>query len=141
MFVRRCLLVVLFAGFFVAASKDAEARLFGRRNGGGSATGAHMDYTPTEYSTEKRFYNATMSLQDIAYMRAQWMAHQSSLDHGIDTWTKAPPFPGEVGEGIGSSTGANPKECATCIVGSEVVADASCRSRSGILYRVRFFRW
>ncbi len=141
MFVRCCLLVAISVGSFLAVPDDAEARLFGRRSRGASATGAHMEYVPTSYSTEKRFYNATMSLQDIAYMRAQWMAHQESLDHGIDTWTTAPPYPSEVGEGIGSFGGADPTDCSTCIVGSKVVADASCRSRSGILYRVRFFRW
>jgi hypothetical protein len=127
------------AGCFFAAAQDAEARWF-RRNRGSSATGSHMEYEPTEYSTKKRFYNASMSLQDIALMRAQWMAHNESLDHGIHAYTKAPPYPSEVAEGIGCSTVAEPTDCATCISGSKVVADASCRGRSGLLYRVRFFR-
>jgi hypothetical protein len=141
MFVRCCFFAALLTGLFIVGPEDVEARLFGRRNySSASATGAHMEYVPTTYSTEKRFYNATMSLQDIAYMRAQWMADQESLDHGIHAWTKAPSYPTEVSEGIGSSTVTEPTECATCITGNKVVADASCRSRSGLLYRVRFFR-
>lgn len=140
MFRRYCVIVAVLGGCLFVAPTDSEARRFGRRYRSVSATGAHLEYVPTTYSTEKRYYNASMSLQDIAYMRAQWMAHTGSLDHGIHAWTNAPAYPTEVSEGIGSSTVAEPTNCATCITGSTVVADASCRSRSGMLFRVRFFR-
>ena len=67
---RQITTTVLLAIFVCAATADA--RLLGRRRGG-SATGSGGDYTPTEYSTEKRYtFNGTqLSLQDIAV--ASWV--------------------------------------------------------------------
>ncbi|MCG8587036.1 MAG: hypothetical protein MI757_20210 [Pirellulales bacterium] len=138
MFVRWSFVFAIGLSCLFVSTDDAEARR--RYRYYTTYTGSHLEYVPTKYSTEKRFYNGTMSLQDIAYMRAQWMAHNESLDHGIHYYTTAPPWPAEVSEGIGCGNFENATDCATCVTGSTVVADASCRSKSGVLYRVRFFR-
>jgi hypothetical protein len=87
--------------------------------------------------TEKRFYNNTMSLQDLAEIRAKWMAHYNVMTHSIHSYHKhCPPWPREVTEGIGCG---GPK-CSTCVTGSTVVADAEARGKSGRTFRVRFFK-
>lgn len=136
---KRLLILILVASVLAVFTSDVDARRYRRQRS--SATDSHLTYTPTKYSTEKRYYGGTMSLQDIAMMRARYMAHHDSLDHGIDRWTKAPPFPSSVGEGIGCSSGLpHYTQCQTCIVGSKVVADGHAVSASGTTYRVRFFQ-
>ena len=134
---RQITTTVLLAIFVCAASADA--RLLGRRRGG-SATGSGGDYTPTEYSTEKRYtFNGTqLSLQDIAQMRADAMAGRQTMTHGIHALANVPAAP--VPEGIGVSTADDYTRVSTCICGSTVVADAWCKGRNGLTYRVRFWR-
>lgn len=123
------------------ATTDAHARIFGRRGGGGGNTGAHMEYVETAESTEKLYYEKTMSLQDIAQERANAMAERQTLDHNIHTYVKVKSWTGVgVSEGIGYSAASDPKHVATCICGNRVVADAFCRAANGVIYRVRFFR-
>jgi len=87
--------------------------------------------------TEKRFYAGRYSLQDLAMIRAKWMAHYGVMTHGIHGYHKnCPAWPGEVSEGIGCG---GPK-CSTCVTGSVCVADAEWKSKSGMTYRVRFFK-
>lgn len=120
---------------------DAHARIFGRRGGGGSPTGSHMEYVETAESTDKLYYDNSVSLQDIAQERANAMAQRNSMDHNIHTYVSVRSYAGiGVAEGIGCSTAADPKHVATCICGSRVVADAFCRAANGMIYRVRFFR-
>jgi len=92
----------------------------------------------TKIDNEKRYYNNTLSLQDIAMIRAKWMAHYSTMTHGIHGYHKnCPPYPRGVLEGIGCG---GPK-CGTCTYGSRTcVADAEWKSKGGMTYRVRFFR-
>jgi hypothetical protein len=119
--------------------QTADARRFGGRRG---ATGSHMTYTPTEFSTEKRLFNGKYSLQDIAMMRAKWMAHFGVLSHGIHGYHKDCPDwagHGASGEGIGQSSDPDYKNCPTCIVGSTVVADGWAKADDGTIYRVRLF--
>ena len=102
-----------------------------------------MTYTPTKFSTEKRLYGKRFSLQDVAMLRAKWMAHKQTLDHGIHDYTPDCPTwagHGATGEGIGCSTDSNYKNCSTCIVGNTVVADGWCKAKNGVIYRVRLFR-
>jgi hypothetical protein len=126
--------------------QDADARRNGRRNSYAvsytSSTGAHMTYTPTIFSTRKRLFKGKFSLQDIATMRAQWMAHYEVLSHEIHAYHENCPHwagHGASGEGIGCSSDPNFQNCATCIVGSTVVADGWAKSKTGMIYRVRFF--
>ena len=133
------LLVVMVVTVF---SSDAEARLFGRRRARVVPTGAgyNLNY---QIDTKKVHYNNTMSLQDIAMMRAQWMAHTYNLDHNIHDYTAKCPrwqHPGCSGEGIGMSGHTDYKDCGTCIVGQTVVADGWARAKNGQVYRVRLFR-
>lgn len=133
-------LVVCFITFSYVDEAFARPKLFKRgRIGSGSATGSHMDYIPSEESTAK-IYNG-MSLEDVAQLRANAMAAVEIMTHDIHSYAECPSWEGlGVGEGIGRSTCENPKDCSTCIVGSRVVADAHARGRSGMVYRVRFFR-
>ncbi len=137
----KVLVVALFVmTLFLAITPDVEARLFGRRRGGATGAGYNLTYA---ISTEKTLYGNTMSLQDVAMMRAKWMAHRGYLSHNIHyNIAKCPKWnhPGASGEGIGCSTTANYKDCSTCIVGGVVVADGHARSKSGMVYRVRLFR-
>ncbi len=134
---RQTTTIVLLALFVYADTADA--RLLGRRRGG-SATGSRGEYNPTEYSIEKRyaFNGAQLSLQDIAQMRADAMAKRQTLTHGIHAVANVPTAP--VPEGIGVSAAENYKTVSTCICGSTVVADAWCKGRNGLTYRVRFWR-
>lgn len=132
---------VLFAGVLLCLANVAEAR--GRRSSGGGSTGAGMEYVPTPFSTAKTFYGGTLSLEEIADYRARWMAETETLSHGIDGMVPQCPSwqqPGVGGEGIGCGGGTDYRNIATCIVGSEVIADGHAVSRSGTIYRVRFFR-
>ena len=126
--------LVLVLAVFSLFATDASAR---RRGQSYSYSYSSASLT-NKIDTEKKLYNNTLSLQDIAYIRAAWMAHFESLDHGIHNYHKnCPPWPRECrGEGIGSG---RPK-CGTCVVGSVVVADAEARGKSGRTYRVRFFK-
>jgi hypothetical protein len=92
----------------------------------------------TEIDNEKRYYDNTLSLQDIADLRAQWMAHYGVMTHGIHGYHKnCPPKPAGVLEGIGRGG----EKCGTCTYGSRTcVADAERKSKSGSTFRVRFFR-
>ena len=137
---RQTTAILLLTLFVYAVYADtADARLLGRRRGG-SATGNHGEYSPTEYSTEKRyaFNGVQLSLQDIAQMRADAMAKRQTLTHGIHAVANVPAAP--VAEGIGVSVAKNYKTVSTCICGSTVVADAWCKGRNGSTYRVRFWR-
>jgi hypothetical protein len=142
-FVLICLFTVALLTVF---ADDAEARRRGRRYrvAGYSGTGSHMTYTPTTFSTEKRLYDGTVSLQDVAMMRAKWMAHYGVLSHSIESYHKDCPQwqgHGATGEGIGMSYNGDYKQCATCIVGSVVVADGWCKSKkNGMIYRCRLFK-
>ena len=136
---RLLILVLTLAAIVLSTSSDAGAR----RRGRSSATGSHMTYTPTAFSTEKRLYNGKYSLQDIAMIRAKWMAHYGVLSHSIETYHKdCPPWSGHgaTGEGIGMSMNPDYKTCSTCIAGSVVVADGWAKSKNGMIYRVRLFR-
>ncbi len=130
--------LIAVAMVLVTFSGTAEARR--RQHSYASPTCSHMVYTPTAYSTENRFFNRTLSLQDIAQQRADAMAARNSMTHSIHTFTSAPPWPGEVSEGIGCARTSDPQRCSTCITGSRVVADAWSWSATGMVYRVRFFR-
>ena len=92
----------------------------------------------TEIDDEPRYFDNTLSLQDIAMMRAQWMAHYCVMTHGIHGYNKkCPRHPSGVLEGIGCG---GPK-CGTCTYGSRTcVADAEVVGKNGMTYRVRFFR-
>jgi len=88
---------------------------------------------------EKKFHDNTLSVQDIAFIRAAWMAHFDMLSHSIHYYHKNCPSwqgYGASGEGIGCG---GPK-CSTCVVGSTVIADAEVKSKAGRTYRVRLFR-
>ena len=117
----------------------ADARILGRRRGA-TSTGSHGEYSQTEYSIEKRytFDGRELSLQDIAQLRADAMAHRQVLTHGIHTMANVPAAP--VAEGIGMSSSSDYRRVSTCICGATVIADAWCKSRSGMTYRVRFWR-
>lgn len=80
------------------------------------------------------------NLQAIAQRRADAMAAHNSLDHNIHGWTDAPAWhwQGVAGEGIGMGTG-EPKQIATCVVTSLVIADAWATSKNGYVFRVRLF--
>lgn len=122
-----------------------DASAFGRRRSRGSVsysysyTGAHMEYSATEAEASQRFNG--MTLQEVAQARADAMAASGVLSHEIHLTADVPSWAGMgVGEGIGCASVSDPKSCSTCIVGSRVVADAHARSRSGMVFRVRFFR-
>ncbi len=136
---RSLILVLTIAAIVLSTSTDANAR----RRRRSSATGSHMTYTPTPFSTEKRLCDGKYSLQDIAMMRAKWMAHFGVLSHSIETYHKDCPRwsgHGASGEGIGMSMNPDYKTCSTCIVGSVVVADGWAKAKNGMIYRVRLFR-
>ena len=123
----------------IFGSHASDARIIGRRRGA-SATGSHGEYTPTDYSTEKRysFDGRKLSLQEIAQMRADAMAQRQTMTHGIHALANVPAAP--IAEGIGVSSSNDYRRVSTCICGSTVVADAWCRSRNGMTYRVRFWK-
>ena len=128
---KKFVLALLVIGFVAA-----DANALGRRR---TYTYSYASYSSLKQNidTEKRFYNNTLSLQDLAEIRAKWMAHYGVMTHGIHGYHKnCPPWPKEVREGIGCG---GPK-CSTCVCGSVVVADAEARSKSGQTYRVRFFK-
>ncbi len=130
----------VFAACAVVAS---DAYAFGRRRSYSYAnTGAHMEYVESPESTDKLYYNKTKSLQDLAQERANAMARLNTMSHEIHQFGEGIPDWRGVGvtEGIGYSYATDPKAVSTCICGSRVVADAHCRSASGAIYRVRFFR-
>lgn len=120
---------------------EARGRLFGRRGGSstGYPVGAHMEYVETEESTAKLYDGK--SLQEVAQERADAMAARELLTHNIHHYAPVMSY-AAVGaaEGIGMASVDDPQACATCIVGSRVVADAWRRAVSGTVYRVRFFR-
>ena len=130
-------LVVLVTG--AAFVEVSEAQIF-RRRSRYSYTGSHGEYVPTEYSTKKRynFKGQKLSLQDIAMLRAKAMAEHNTMTHSIHQIADVPRNP--IAEGIGVSNAADYRRVSTCIVGSRVVADGWCRSASGRIYRVRFWR-
>jgi hypothetical protein len=126
--------------FFIGTS-ISDAQIFRRRRSYSySYSGSYGEYKPTKYSTEKRykFDGKKLSLQDIAQLRAEAMAKHRVLTHGIHSIAKVPAAP--IAEGIGVSGASNYKNVSTCIVGSIVVADGWCKSKSGSIYRVRFWR-
>ena len=128
------LLLLLFVGTSIS-----DAQTFRRRRSQ-SYSGVYGEYKPTKYSTEKRyeFDGKKLSLQDIAQLRAEAMAKHRVLTHGIHSLAEVPAAP--IAEGIGVSGASNYKNVSTCIVGSIVVADGWCKSKSGSIYRVRFWR-
>ncbi len=130
-------LSLLFVGLTFAETADAQ--LF-RRRVRYSYTGSYGEYKPTVYSTEKRYNYKDMklSLQDIAMLRAKAMAKNRVLTHAIHDIADVPRAP--VPEGIGVSNASHYKNVSTCVVGSTVVADGWCKSTSGRIYRVRFWR-
>jgi len=108
-----------------------------RRNRGYSYSSSYSYSLTVKIDTEKRYYDNTLSLQDLAMIRAKWMAHYQSMDHSIHYRTpRCHRWPKGVTEGIGVG---GPK-CSTCVVGSTVVADAEAKGKSGRTYRVRFFK-
>lgn len=117
----------------------SDAQIFRRRRSY-SYSGVYGEYKPTKYSTEKRyeFDGKKLSLQDIAQLRAEAMAKHQFLTHGIHSIAKVPSAP--IPEGIGVSGASDYKNVSTCICGSTVVADGWCKSESGYIYRVRFWR-
>jgi len=131
---RRLLLALILVGVFVT---DAGAW---RRSRRGYTYTSYSSYSgfATKIDNEKRYYDNTLSLQDIALIRAKWMAHYGSMTHGIHGYNKkCPPYPSGVLEGIGCG---GPK-CSTCTYGGRTcVADAEWRRKGGMTYRVRFFR-
>jgi len=129
------LLIVLLVLFFAT---DAFAWRRGRRRGYSYSSYSYSSGFATKIDDEKRYYDNTLSLQDIAMIRAKWMAHYGSMTHGIHGYHKnCPPYPSGVSEGIGCG---GPK-CGTCTYGSRTcVADAEWKSKNGMTYRVRFFR-
>ncbi len=131
---RRLMLALFVLCLFV---QDANAWRRGRRG----YTYSYSSYSSgfaTKVDDEKKYYGNTLSLQDIAMIRAKWMAHYGSMTHGIHGYHKnCPPHPSGVLEGIGCG---GPK-CGTCTYGSRTcVADAEWKSKNGMTYRVRFFR-
>lgn len=129
--------------FTVCALSATDVFARGRRRGYSSSnTGAHMEYVETAESTDKLYYNNTKSLQELAQDRANAMARLNVMSHEIHQYDNSVPDWRGVGvlEGIGYSSAQDPKAVSTCICGSRVVADAHCRSISGLIYRVRFFR-
>jgi len=141
---KRCLQLMLVVGLMAVCVQNADA-FGGRRRGGSSGGGsAGYEYVPTEESTAKvwTWLGKKVSLQDMAQMRADAMAKTGNLDHGIAGQVKGvPSIPAGFGEGIGMASSANdPKQVSTCVAGSRVMADASCRSKLGAIFRVRFWR-
>ena len=128
----------------VVSTLADDASAFGRRRSRPSvsswySTGTHGEYAATAEEAAARYNGLT--LQEIAQLRADAMAAAGVLSHEIHLTAAVPSWAGiGVGEGIGCSTVSDPSQCATCIVGSRVVADAHARSRGGMLFRVRFFR-
>ncbi len=126
------------------ATLSENASAFGRRRSRGSSaswysTGTHGEYSATAEEAAATYNGLT--LQQIAQLRADAMAESGTLSHEIHLQAAVPSWAGVgVGEGIGCATVDDPRQCATCIVGSRVVADAHARSRSGMVFRVRFFR-
>lgn len=121
--------------------EESQARIFGRRGGGGTSVSSSMEYVETEESTAKLYDDETLSLQEIAQARANAMAERRTLSHSIHTFTSVRTWTGlGVNEGIGWSFASDPRHVATCICGRRVVADAHCRAANGAIYRVRFFR-
>jgi hypothetical protein len=133
----KSLLVLLLLIF--ANPSVSDARIFGRRRSY-SYSGVYGEYKSTKFSTEKRydFDGKKFSLQDIAQLRAEAMAKHQVLTHGIHSFAKVPAAP--IAEGIGVSGASDYKNVGTCICGSTVVADGWCKSKSGSIYRVRFWR-
>ena len=129
-------LVVLLLLIFANPSVS-DARIFGRSY---SYSGVYGEYKSTKFSTEKRydFDGKKFSLQDIAQLRAEAMAKHQILTHGIHAMAKVPAAP--IPEGIGVSDASDYKNVGTCICGSTVVADGWCKSKNGLIYRVRFWR-
>lgn len=117
----------------VALAGDAEAKVFGRRA---------RTSTSVNVSVGSGLRVAIdANLQTVAQARANAMASRCHLTHKIHELFNCPSWSGlGVGEGIGCSSNTDPKSCATCIVGSVVVADAHAFGRNGQVYRVRFFR-
>ncbi len=115
----------------VALADNAEAKVFRRARS-----------TSVSVSTGSGLKVAIdANLQVVAQARANAMASRCHLTHKIHELFNCPSWSGlGVGEGIGCSSHADPKSCATCIVGSVVVADAHAFGRNGQVYRVRFFR-
>ena len=130
-------LSLVFIGSVFAESADAQ--IF-RRRARYSYTGSYGEYNPTVYSTEKRYdyKDKKLSLQDIAMLRAKAMAKHRVLTHAIHDIADVPRAP--IAEGIGVSNASHYKRVSTGIVGSKVVADGWCKSASGRIYRVRFWR-
>lgn len=108
----------------------------GRRRGYTYSTSSYS--LTVRIDDEKRLYGGAWSLQDIAMIRAGWMARFETMSHSIHHYHKnCPPWPRECsGEGIGCGGPG----CGTCVVGSIVVADAEAVGKSGRTYRVRFFK-
>lgn len=133
----KSMLVFLLLVFVGTSISDAQ--IFRRRRSY-SYSGVYGEYKPTKFSTEKRydFDGKKLSLQDIAKLRAEAMARHRILTHGIHSIAKVPAAP--IAEGIGVSGASDYKNVSTCICGSTVVADGWCKSKSGSIYRVRFWR-
>lgn len=117
------------------------ASAFGRWRNRGTSASAAMEFVETAESTEKLYVNGTLSLQELAQQRADAMAKHERMTHGIHAIANVHSYAvAGVAEGIGCGNAKDPKQVATCICGSRVVADAFCRAASGVIYRVRFFR-
>ena len=133
----RRLFLLGFAALMIGlvGSDDAHAR--GRRAARrGYSTGSVQLYPESDLQ-----YAVEDSLQAVAQARAEAMASLELMTHDIHSYAAVPSWAGRgVGEGVGTANVADPRACATCIVGRYVVADAHARGRSGMVYRVRFFR-
>lgn len=133
--------MLVFLLLFFVGTSISDAQIFRRRRSQSySYSGVYGEYKPTKYSTEKRyeFDGKKLSLQDIAQLRAEAMAKHQVLTHGIHSIAKVPAAP--IPEGIGVSGASDYKNVSTCICGSTVVADGWRKSKSGYIYRVRFWR-
>ena len=133
---RLCMMLLMVVALGLSLAQPTEARLFGRRNVSYSSTGG--EGYPVAIDNEKRYHNGTLSCQDIALIRAKWLAHFEVLDHGIHGYhVNCPDWsPYASAEGIGMG---GPK-CATCTFGMTIVADAEWKGKSGFTYRVRLWR-
>jgi len=132
--------MVVFLLLVFVGTSISDAQIFRRHSRSYSYSGVYGEYNPTKFSTEKRyaFDGKKLSLQDIAQLRAEAMAKHRVLTHGIHSLAKVPAAP--IAEGIGVSGASDYKNVSTCICGSTVVADGWCKSESGFIYRVRFWR-
>ena len=132
---RAVFLMFLSAVFFVEPLEGRVFRRSERRRSGVSYTSVAVQIsTEAQYDVGGR----KLSLQEIAQLRADAMASEGNLSHGIEYVGGVPAAP--VPEGIGCGTSDDWRSVGTCVCGSVVVADAWSRSANGMIYRVRFWQ-